>query len=428
MTTSRSTSPVVSRSRAFQRGAALAIAFTAGACGNSPEDSATLQPATEVRDSAGVRIVAAGFSRDSLSASESLVIIDTLLDGRRPDDEAVVGLVALQPIGDSSFLMFSESGPTLLRYAMRPGAIPDTIGHRGTEPGAYGPRSTLLPFHHDTLLLFDRDAGRLSRVTADSLHGGVLLDYPMMRLAAVSGAFVDGTPIGVTVALPIEQGAGVSRAPMSLLRFAPDGTFRDTLAQVRGPERAVQIGRPGASGDNIPVRSGSVPFGRTTLWTVGTNSVLLHDTENCHVTRHDSTGALAMRLDFSCTVEAVTPQDRAQFLAEVLSTARSRADSAIRQRFVAEASFPPAKSTASGLLTDPWDRIWIRLPVPSADADWVWWVFDADGLPMVRIGLPRQWRIAAVRERDLIAVQSDRDDIPPVVVRMALPAALQRAR
>jgi len=420
--------PVCMPARALNTLTTLALLFTVTACGRSPNGADAPAPSTSVRDSAGIRIVTAGFLRDSLDASELLTVIDTLLDGRRPEDEAVVGLVALQPLGDSSFVMFSESGPTLIRYAMQPGAAPDTISHAGTEPGAYGPRATLLPFHHDTLLLWDRDAGRITRVTGDSLVAEVLLDYPLMRLASVSGAFLDGTPIGVTVALPVEQGAGVSRAPMSLLRFARDGAFRDTLAQVRGPERAVQIGRPGAAGDNIPVRSGSVPFGRTTLWTVGTNSVLLHDTESCHVARHDSTGALTMRLDFDCAIEAVTEQDRAQFLAEVLSTARSRSDSAIRRRFVEEASFPPAKSTASGLLTDPWDRIWVRLPVGSADDDWVWWVFDAEGVPMVRLGLSRQWRIAAVRERDLIAVQSDRADVPPVVVRMALPAALHRAR
>ncbi len=408
--------------------ATLVVSSAMAACSRTPDDVSTPAPRTSVRDSAGVRIVAGGFPRDTLRASEFLSVIDTLLDGRRTSDEAVVGLVALQPIGDSSFVMFSESGPTLMRYSMRPGVTPDTIGHAGTEPGAYGPRATLLPFRTDTLLLWDRDAGRLTRVTEDSLVGNVLLDYPMIRLASLSGAFADGSPIGVTVALPAEQGAGVARAPMSLLRFAPDGAFRDTMLQVRGPERSVQIGRPGAAGDNIPVRSGSVPFGRTTLWTVGTNSVLLHDTENCHIARHDSSGALTIRLDFDCSIEAVTERDREQFLAEVLSTARSRADSAIRKRFVDEASFPPAKSTASGLLTDPWDRIWVRLPVNSAESDWVWWVFDAEGVPMVRVGLARQWRIAAVRERDLIAVQSDRIDMPPVVVRMALPAALHRPR
>ena len=422
------TFPAHMPARAIKTLSALALSCAAVACGSSPRAADTPAPSTSVRDSAGIRIVAGGFSRDALTPSELLTVIDTLLDGRRPDDEAVVGLVALQPIGDSSFVMFSESGPTLIRYSTRVGDPPDTIGHHGTEPGAYGPRATLLPFVRDTLLLWDRDAGRITRVTADSLLGEILLDYPMMRLAAVSGAFRDGTPIGVTVALPVEQGAGVSRAPMSLLRFAQNGAFRDTIAQVRGPERAVQIGRPGAVGDNTPVRSGSVPFGRTTLWTVGTSSVLLHDTEGCHVGRHDSTGVLSMRLDFNCSIEAVTEQDRAQFLAEVLSTARSRSDSAIRQRFVDEASFPPAKSTASGLLTDQWDRIWIRLPVESTNADWVWWVFDAEGVPMVRLGLARQWRIAAVRDNDLIAVQSDRTDVPPVVVRMALPAALHRAR
>jgi hypothetical protein len=98
------------------------------------------------------------------------------------------------------------------------------------------------------------------------------------------------------------------------------------------------------------------------------------------------------------------------------------------RRMVAEASFPPAKSTASGLLTDRWNRVWVRLPVEGPDDDWVWWVFDDEGMPLTRLGLARQWRIATVRERDLIAVESDRDDAPPVVVRMELPAVLHRPR
>lgn len=409
----------------FASSFAILLSVMLSACERAElSDSSGTPAATSVRDSAGVRIVSAGFSRDSLASSEVLHVADTLLDGSRPNEEGVVGLVALQPLNDSSLVIFSESGPSLLRYTVRGNVSVETLGHAGAEPGAYGPRSTLLPYRSDTLLLWDRDAGRLTRVTSTGLGASVLVQYQLSRLASVSGAFVDGSPIGVTLALPREQGGGVSRPPMALLRFHPDGAFRDTFAHVRGPERAVQIGRPGLSGDNVPVRSASVPFGRTTLWTVGPSSVLLHDTESCHIARHDSLGALAMRLDFHCAVEAVTEQDRQDFLNEVLSSARSPADSAARRRIVDQASFPPAKSTASGLLTDAWDRIWLRLPVHSSEDDWVWWVFDADGIPVTRFGLARQWRIVSVRERDMIAVQTDRDDAIPVVVRIELPAAL----
>ncbi len=401
----------------------MAISLLAS-CERAASNDADNTPRTSVRDSAGVRIVSAGFSRDSLRANEALRVLDTLLNGANAEAEGVVGLVALQPLADSSIVIYSQSGPALIRFPNSGRGRGEPIGKVGTAPGEFSARTTIMPYRADTLLLWDWEVGRLTRVTSSGLGDAISIAYPLPRVATVSGAFHSGVPIAVTIAFPQEQGAGVSRAAMALLRFGTDGAFRDTLLQLRGPERTVQLGRPGARGDNIPIRSGSIPYGRTTLWTLGAHSVLVADTEGCEIARHDSTGALRMRLDFDCAIEAVTPEDRERFLSEVLSTARSRSDSAVRRRFVDEASFPPTKATASGLLTDPWDRIWLRLPVGNPSDDWVWWVFDAEGIPITRLSLGRQWRIAAVRERDLIAVQTDRDDAPPVVVRMALPDAL----
>lgn len=394
-------------------------------CERPAPDASASVPAPQVLDSAGVRIVAAGFARTPLSPSEYLSIADTLLDGAQPLSEAVVGVVALQPLADSSLVLFTAGGPSLLRFPAPAGrTAPDTLRTAGSAPGAYSARASLLPYTPDTLLLWNAEAVRITRVTAAGLGDSVSLSYDPTRVATVSGAWRDGTVIGMAVALPGEQGAGVSRAPMAMLRFHPDGTLRDTLLQLRGPERAVQLGRPNTVDKQVPVRAVNVPFGRTTLWTVGTQSVLVLDTESCHVQRYDSTGVLRMRLDFHCAIEAVTMQDQDRFFAEVLASARSRSDSAMRQRYAAEASFPPSKSTASALLTDTWNRIWVRLPVQGPSDDWIWWVFDDDGMPLTRLGLGRQWRIAAVRERDLLLVESERDDAPPVVVRMALPAVL----
>lgn len=402
-------------------------ALLLSACERPATEAVADAPPPQVRDSAGVRIVSAGFSRDEISADEALTVGDTLLDGAIPATEAVVGVLSMQPLADSSLVLFSASEPLLLRFtSFGQNASADTLGAPATSAGAYSSRATLLPFHPDTLLLWDADAARLTRVTARGIGEAVTLEYDPRRLATVSGAWLDGTPIAVTVALPGEQGAGVSRAPMALLRFTPDGVFRDTLLHMRGPERAVVLGR--SQGEpGVPVRVANIPLGRTTLWTVGRDNVLVLDTEACHIARHDTTGAITFRLDFHCSIEAVTEEDRVRFTAEVLASARSRSDSAVRRRIASEASFPPAKSTASGLLTDQWDRIWLRLPVAGLSDDWVWWVFDSDGMPLTRLRLGRRWRIAAVRERDFIAVEADRDDAPPIVVRMALPAVLRHS-
>ncbi len=384
-----------------------------------PDDA----PDTAVRDSAGVRLVRAGFASDALGPL--LPVRDTLLNGAQPEHDGVIGLVALQPLSDTSLVMFSASGPALLRYDGEPRRAV-AIGTSGTAPGSYGSRATVLPFSRDTLVLWDAEAGRLSWIAASGLAEFARVDYPLSRLGAISGVWRDGTIIGMTAVPPGEQRPGLSRAPSALLRFAPNGTLRDTLVSFRGAERVVQMGRAGSELDGVPVRAVNVPFGRSTLWTVGQQGVLLLDTEACHVERRDSTGALAMRLDFECAVEAVTEVDREQFLREVLSTARSGSDSSVRRRFVADATFPPSKATASGLLTDAWDRIWVRLPVTSLSDDWRWWVFGADGTPLMALQVGRDWRIASVGRTDLLVVATDRDDAPPVVARLSLPDVLHQ--
>jgi hypothetical protein len=382
-------------------------------------------PAMRVRDSAGVRLVQAGFAPED--SGPLLRVTDTLLDGRRPTDEGIIGLGSVQPFADSSLVVFSGSGPSVLQFAAS-GGLPRMLGRPEAADGGVGARSTLLPYTGDTLLLWDAEAGTLSRVTPGGIGTPLPLAYPRPQLTAVSGVLRDGTVIGVTIASPGEQGPGHARAAAAMLRFAPDGAFVDTIARLRGPERVVQ--RTGASGelDRAAVRATSVPFGRTTLWTVGQASVLLLDTEACVIERRDAAGAVLLRLDAGCPVAAVTEEDRDRFLAEVLATARSRADSSIRRRFVAEATFPPSKSTASGLLTDAYDRIWLRLPVEGIDEPWRWQVFDADGTPITTLRLGREWRIVAVRDADLLVAASERDDAPPAVARVALPAPLVARR
>lgn len=381
-----------------------------------PADASSEVPAMRVRDSAGVRLVSSGFA-----ASDSgplLVVQDTLLDGAQARDEAVIGLGSLQPLGDSSFVFFSASGPALW-LVPRDGDAPVPLAR-----DSIGARSLLLPWHRDSLLLWDAEAHRLSRVTVAGVGAAVTPAYAPERLATISGALEDGTLVGVTITPPGEHALGHTRAPAALLRFAADGAFVDTLREFRGPERVVQAGPAGGEPAQRPMRALSVPFGRATLWTVGRASVLLFDTERCDVERVDAEGRLQLRLDIGCPIEAVTERDKRQFLGEVLASARSRADSTVRRRFVEQATFPPTKATASGLLTDAWDRIWVRRPVSSPDEAWRWQVFEADGTPIGTLRLSREWRIAAVRGHQLLLVANDREDAPPAVARVPLPAAL----
>lgn len=415
--------------RALRRCALLGVGALVGlqaACERRPAPVPPAEvPETVVRDSAGVRVVRAGFAADSLGPL--LTVLDTLLNGADAEQEGVIGLVAVQPLSDTSLVVFSAAGPSLLRYDGRP-LRGSPLAARGTAPGTHGSRATVLPYGRDTLVLWDAEAGRVSWITPAGLRMHVPVAYPLSRLATVSGVWRDGTVIAMTALPPGEQQPGVSRAPSALLRFAADGALRDTVIIFRGVERVVQVARVGGALDVTPVRAVNVPFGRSTLWTVGQASVLLLDTEGCHVERRDSTGALTLRLDLTCAVEAVTDADRDQFLREVLSTARSRSDSTVRRRFVEEATFPPSKPTASGLLTDPWERIWVRLPVNGLADDWRWWVFEADGTPLSTLQVGREWRIASVQSTDLLVVSTEREDAPPVVARLALPTVLHRPR
>jgi hypothetical protein len=379
-------------------------------------------PDVVVRDSAGVRVVRAGFASDSLGPL--LAVRDTLLNGADSAQAGVIGVVAVQPLAESSLVVLSAAGPSLLRYDGRPlRGAPMAVS--GTAPGTFGSRATVLPYGRDTLVLWDANAGRVSWLTATGLFLHAQLSYPLSRLGTVSGVWRDGTVVGMTASPPGEQQAGVSRVPSALLRFGSDGALRDTLITFRGVERVVQVGRAGGALDVAPRRAVSVPFGRSTLWTVGPSSVLLLDTEGCRVERWDATGALVLRLELTCAVEAVTEADRARFLNEVLASARSRSDSTVRRRLVEEATFPPTKPTASGLLTDDWNRIWVRLPVREVTDDWRWWVFAADGTPLTSVRIARAWQIARVQATDLLVVSADRADAPPVVARLVLPAALR---
>jgi hypothetical protein len=409
-------------------GVVALLAAALAACGPPPADETTdAVPATRVRDSAGVRLVAAGFVRTPLADDERLGAPDTLLDAAR-DGDVFTGLAAVAFFDDGSLAAFSRSGPVLVRVVPRDGAPPrvDTIATGGPAPGQVGEHGALLPRPGGGAWFHDHDAGRLAPVDTGGVGDGVLLDYPIAQLAAVEGAFADGTIIGYTIAPPDVQGTGLARAPAALLRFHPDGRLRDTLRTVRGPERIVQRGRLSRS-EAPTLRTGSVPYGRNTLVAVAPERLLLLDTEGCHVAWHDTTGTLVQRLDVRCTIELVTEQTRARFRAELLRTARSASDSLLRDRVARSASFPPTRATMAALRTDAAARAWLRLPSDADSTASVWWVFDADATPLARVGVPSPWEIVAIGRTSLVAAALDRDDMLPVVVRFPLPAVLATA-
>jgi acetoin utilization deacetylase AcuC-like enzyme len=409
--------------RALSLGLALA-ASAACACGEAPPAGrADAVPATTVRDSAGVRIVASGFVRTALAADERLAVRDTLIDAAR-DGDAFTSLRSVQPLADGALLAWIADGSRLLRVGppAADGRRPvDTLAAAG--PDVDGSGTLLLPYTGDTVLLWDGTAGRVQAVTAAGVARTVTPVLPDDASIAMIGAFAGGAPVGYAVVPPEVQGTGLSRARAAVLRFSPDGARHDTVRAVRGPERVVQVGRRSRS-EAPQVRTGLVPYGRTTLVAVRPAGLLLLDTEGCHVEWRAPDGRLEQRLDLRCTVELVTDATREEYRAALLRTARSASDTLLRERVARNASLPPAKATMADLRTDRAGRAWLGLPADADSTASIWWVFAADATPLARVGVPRPWTLVAVEDSTAVAVMLERPDALPRVARLALPPAL----
>ena len=371
-----------------------------------------------VRDSAGITIV------------ENVQALWTESEGWRiaPEPELVIGADASNPNEQlyvvsqvvllDTAIIIANNGTSELRVFDRRGNFLRSIGGNGNGPGEFNGLRSLYSCVNDTLV-----ANELRRLSLFNGHGEFVRTIPLIpellpRPGVVRGVSSDCTAVVVDQAVPTEPSMTEPYAQQMLLLWIPlDGTGRQTIAQVDGPD-VLQV----AAGDRLVTQR--LPWGRLPDYALSDRRLYVGDSDTSEI-RVYTTSGLERVIRWTAPRKPVTDRDRDLFREE--QAAEIRADGGgLAQLLPSLDDYPHVagqKPVYSRLIVDDVGNLWVReypdvigwdptgRDVDRDGAPENWWVFDADGRLLESVVVPATLRVLSVQDDYLIAIAFDENDV-----------------
>lgn len=407
------------------------LAVLALACGGRGEAGTG---EASVRDSAGLQIVENTGPRHAegqgwLLAAEPTVQIGG--DATNPvyDLGQVTGATRL---GDGSIAV-ANAATSEIRFYQADGTHRLTSGRRGAGPGEYQMIVGMWRSPADSLVVLDMAVQRLSVLTPDGQYSHSLTLGGMgggmvpgadgsISMSIPAGMFDDGSLVGMANTFRIgDTRAGSFRDPLPLVRYAPDGAIRDTLATIPGIEMEMMtISFAGQSfSQPTPVSLGKQPVvvARGSRLFVATN-------EAWEVQEQAADGTLRRLIRLQTPVRALNQDLIAAHRAEQLELVSnqpmmSQAPQEIRDQItdrINSAPYPATLPFVAQLLVDDEGYLWAQEVGLPGDRRQKWGVFDRDGGLQAWIRMPERFRPTSIGSDWVVGIWQDDDDVEYVRV------------
>jgi len=390
--------------------------------------------AVVVRDSAGVEIVEShapawgeGGRRWRLEGAPSLDIgvvdgpaelqFDDVADVLRRDDGRIV---------------VADGGSGEIRFFGFDGAFLEKRGGQGGGPGEFsfinamgraGDSTWVYDIRHRRFTVFPDDGGapRIATLRADLamlLAVGrapdgdwVLAESWGARSLAPPPAGVRGAEAGGAPA-PEAPREGFRRDPVAYVRFAPDGTLRDTLAMVPGRELELRI--EGGSGGEGRMVMMAVPFGRTHSFAMAGDRLFIGDQVAMEIGEYEVDGTLGRLIRVPTVDLTLTEADVEAALDRILEARPERYRAGVRALWESQ-EMPETKPAYGRLVVDAHGNLWVGAHVidPSYDPT-SWTVFDRDGRWLGTVEVPDRFRVHRIDGAGVLGVWRDALDVEQV--------------
>lgn len=371
-----------------------------------------------VTDSAGIQIVT---STGPMWTKGQAWRVDTtpLLDvgGNESDPHydflEVSGVVRF---GDGRLVVLN-SGTSEVRYYDSTGHWLASSGRKGKGPGEFEGAGALFGLPGDTLLVYDYQLRRMSRLAPDgaflpsiSLAGvaGGAIVFPFARLA--DGSWAATVDHFFSTA---ESGNGVSRPAMAVVHLPPDlGLTADTVVTVPGSEAWVESG--GSDGRRfVSVRG--LPLGLDSPHAAGDSLIYVGDAAQYVIGAYRPDGTLIRSIRYGISRQPVTAAMLDRVKASELSSMpdRYRAESEAQWEKMPRPKELPAFDAVA---VDADGNLWVMeprvLPADPGSAD----LFDPAGKLLGKVAIPAGFSPSEIGSDYLLGVW--KDDVGVEHVRM----------
>jgi len=407
-------------------GALLAVLVEA--CGGSAGD--TKPGSATTRDSAGVRIVDnagpawVGDTRWTVGDS-ALVDIGGKTGNPAYEVDQVRGPVRL---ADGRIAIANATTNDIRIYDPQ-GKHLHTSGRAGRGPGEYSMivgiwRGTGDSLVVDDILIrritvLDHD-GNVGRSFALGTPGSLIPTNGQVNLAVPVGLFADGSIVGVSQSLGINQRrAGVFRDSITVIHYGTDGAVRDTMGRFPGTEMeqlTLHVGQREISSPS------PVPLGKQTWVLVDRDRLTVARNNAWELELRSADGKLRTLARAPIKAGRLTPSDiaanRKEQLRSLEATPMLRGipeaiKTQLRSR-VEQVNYPATLPFFASLLADPAGNVWAEEAAAPTRKAKRFVVVDSTGRWLGTVEFPQNFRPTLITDDAAYGVWKDEDDVEHV--------------
>jgi hypothetical protein len=397
----------------------LGFVVLAGACGRAGDGGGT----AATRDSAGIAIVEN--SRAAWASGGAWRLADSPGLDISADLDSVAGLVPLS----AGRLAVAVAGSHQIRIYDSTGALVHTSGRTGSGPGEYQMLGGIWAGPGDSILVSDILVRRLSVIDPNGAYqrsfsfggmsGSLVPTNGKVELAFPLGWLTDGSIAGMTMTFAINQKReGKYRDSVLAVRYAPNGTVRDTLARYPGTEMEQISMTMGAQSFSAP---DVVPLGRASIGVAAGNRFYLAQNNAWEVEVRDLGGRVRRLIRLSRHPVQITEEHiaahrkaRVEQLEAIPMLKNLPAVKAQMQTRIDQAKYPATFPFIAGLIVDPKGDLWVEeVQAPGVETS-VFTVLDSEGVLLGQVTMPERFRAVAVGTDVVYGVWRDQDDVPHI--------------
>jgi hypothetical protein len=356
------------------------VIVIAVACGG-----AEVKATPRVHDSAGVQIV----DNPPLGPRPVWVVAgDPVFDiGAGGDDasEQLFGVVAAIRLADGR-IAIANSGTNEIRTFDAAGAFVRSAGRRGDGPGEFKEIRHLWMIGGDSLVVADRQLGRVSVFdTAGRLGRTTTLKRGAAAfLLEAEGAFSDGTLLASSAVAPWTDALpepGATRESRVYYRYSSGGEPIDTLGIFPDWERFVRpVGRA--------VAVSLLPFGKEGLRQVCGDGFYYGSGDAYEIGYYRSDGRLQRLVRRDQANLLMTSADKEQFVAEWVARQPDETTRREVRKMYEGMPFPATMPAYAALRCDDLHNLWVLESRRPSDRERRWSVFDAAGRQLGWVAMP----------------------------------------